>query len=50
MPNVRKYKWLLQGIGSQIQVKQLLNLILVGNEELLRPWFVLSGSAFGFGR
>ena len=31
-------------------IKQLLNSVLVGYEELLRPRFVLSASAFGFGR
>ena len=31
-------------------IKQLLNSVLIGNEELLRPRFVLSASAFGFGR
>ena len=38
---VRKYKQI---------IKQLLNSVLVGYEELLRPRFVLSTSAFGFGR
>ena len=44
-----KYKWLLQEKGSQIQkiIKQLLNSVLVRYEELLRPRFVLSASAFG---
>ena len=41
-----KYKWLLQGKGSQIQInnnlKHLLNSVLVGYEELLRPGFELS--------
>ena len=37
-----KYKWLLQGKGSQIQInnyiiKQLLNSVFVGYEEFLRP-------------
>ena len=31
-------------------IKQILNLVLTEYEELLRPWFVLSASAFGFGR
>ena len=38
---VHKCKWI---------IKQLLNEVLVGYEELLRPQFVLSTSAFGFGR
>ena len=51
MPNVRKYKWLLQGKGLQIQIiKQLLDSVLVAYEELLRLRFVLCASAFGFGR
>ena len=39
MPNAGKYKGrLLQGKGFQIQIiKQLLNSVLVGYEELLRP-------------
>ena len=42
LPNAGKYKCLLQGKGSQIQIniKQLLNSVLVGYEELLRPRFV----------
>ena len=52
IPNAGKYKWLLQGKGLQIQINnktiiQLLNSVLVGYEELLRPQFVLSASAFG---
>ena len=38
---VRKYKKI---------IKQLLNSVLVGFEELLRHWFLLSASAFGFGQ
>ena len=38
---VRKYKEI---------IKQLLNSVLVGYEELLWPQFVLSASAFGIGR
>ena len=38
---VRKHKYI---------IKQLLNSVLVGYEELLRHRFVLSASAFGFGR
>ena len=32
-----------------IIIKQLLNSVLAGYEELLKPRFVLSASAFGFG-
>ena len=43
---------LLQGKGLQIQInnKTIIDSVLVGYEELLRPRFVLSASAFGFGR
>ena len=39
---------IFQGKGSQIQIiiKQLLNSVLVGYEELLRPRFVLSANLF----
>ena len=49
MPNGR----LLQGKGLQIQInnKTIIEFGFVGySEELLRPRFVLSASAFGFGR
>ena len=47
-----KCKWLLQGKGSQMQInnKTIIEWGRVGYEELLRPRFVLSASAFGFGR
>ena len=45
-----KYKWFLQGKGSQIQInnKTIIEWGRVGNEELLRQRFVLSAEAEGW--
>ena len=46
MPTAGKYKWPASSrerfANTNKIIKQLLNSVLVGYEELLRPWFVLS--------
>ena len=48
MPTAGKYKWPASSrerfANTNKIIKQLLNSVLVGYEELLRPWFVLSSN------